>query len=75
LVLQLKDAEPQMVDEVWEEGAAVVDDEAEGDEEGDEAEDEDEEREEGGEDVDFECDALDAAADCGNAEEVEEDNI
>jgi hypothetical protein len=39
LVLQLKDAEPQMVDEVWEEGAAVVDDEAE---------DEDEEREEGG---------------------------
>jgi hypothetical protein len=58
LVLQLKDAEPQMVDEVWEEGAAVVDDEAE---------DEDEEREE--------CDALDAAADCGNAEEVEEDNI
>jgi hypothetical protein len=66
LVLQLKDAEPQMVDEVWEEGAAVVDDEAE---------DEDEEREEGGEDVDFECDALDAAADCGNAEEVEEDNI
>lgn len=27
------------------------------------------------ENVDFECDALDAAADCGNAEDVEEDNI
>ena len=67
-----------MDDEVWEEGAAVVDAEAEGDEEGGEVEDEedeDEDREEDIKDEDFECDALDAAADCGNAEDVEEDNI